>query len=190
MVSALAAALNHLLQGNGWARDLLLPHAGKVAQFRCPPFETRLAVRDDGQLAVAAPDATPAVELTLTPGLLLRAAARDDSAWRDVIITGDTALAAAIHQLWRHLRWDVEEDLSRAFGDIAAHRMVDTGRAARRWVQMGGENLARASAEYWTEEQPVIAARTEVTAFNAAVDTLRDDVARLEKRIEQLNLRR
>jgi len=31
-----------------------------------------------------------------------------------------------------HLRWDVEEDLSRVVGDIAAHRMAQAGRAAAR----------------------------------------------------------
>ena len=38
----------------------------------------------------------------------------------------------------------------------------------------------------WTEERPLIAAARDLGEFNRDVDTLRDDVARLEKRIEIL----
>lgn len=190
MFDALAGApLNHLLRANAWARDALRPHAGKVACFRCLPFETRLAVLDSGEVAPAATDVAPAVTLTLTPGLMLRAAARDDTVWRDIGVDGDTAFGNAIHQLWRHLRWDVEEDLSNIFGDIAAHRMTGSAHTLQRWAKMSGDNLVRSFTEYWTEEQPLIAARTDIARFNAEVDQLRDDVARLEKRIAGLGAR-
>lgn len=187
MFDALAVApINHLLRANAWARTELQPHAGKVASFRCLPFETRLVILDSGEVATAAAAATPDVTLTLTPGLMLRAAARDDSLWRDIGVDGDTALGTVIHRLWRDLRWDVEEDLSRVFGDIAAHRMAESGRTIQRWAQSGGDDLARSFTEYWTEEQPLIAAKSDLTRFNADVDRLRDDVARLEKRIARL----
>lgn len=187
MFDALAGTpLNHLLRAQAWAREALRPHAGKVAAFRCLPFETRLAILDSGEVAPAAAGAMPAVTLTLTPGLMLRVAARDDSVWRDIVIDGDTALAGTIHHLWRHLRWDAEEDLSKIVGDVAAHRIAGSGRTLQRWARTGGDNLARAFAEYWTEEQPLIAGRADVAAFNTGVDSLRDDVARLEKRIERL----
>lgn len=190
MFDALAGApLNHLLRANSWARNALQPHAGKTASLRCLPFETRLTVLDSGEVAPAAAGTAPAVTLTLTPGLMLRVAARDDTVWRDVTIEGDTALAGVIHHLWRHLRWDIEEDLSKVVGDIAAHRMTESGRTLQRWALTGGENLAHSFAEYWTEERPLIAARHEVARFNAEVDQLRDDAARLEKRIEQLSRR-
>ena len=46
-------------------------------------------------------------------------------------------------------------------------------------------NTGRSFAEYWTEEQPLIAGARDIEAFNRAVDQLRDDAARLEKRIER-----
>lgn len=190
MFDALAGGpLNHLLRANAWARDALIPHAGKIARVRCPPFDASLAVLDNGEVAPAAAGAAPDVTLTLTPGLMVRVAAQDDTAWRDLVVDGDTAFAGVIHHLWRHLRWDAEADLSRVFGDITAHRIAASGRALQHWAQMSGDNLARSFAEYWTEEQPLIAARTDVTRFNADVDQLRDDVARLEKRIARLGPR-
>ena len=102
---------------------------------------------------------------------------------------GDTDFAAAINHLVRYLRWDVEEDLSRLFGDVAAHRMAETGRSFRRWGEQTAQHAGRSLAGYWTEEDPLIASSHEVTEFNRAVDALRDDVARLEKRIETLSNR-
>jgi len=181
-----AAGVNHLLRSAAWARDELRRHAGKTARFELAPLAISLTVLDSGQVSAAAAGTVCTVTLKLTPGLLLRLAARDESAWKEIAIAGDTDFAAAIHHLSHHLRWDIEEDLSRVFGDIAAHRMVETGRAFQRWGGQSLENVARSVTEYWTEEQPLIASARSVREFVADVDTLRDDVARLEKRVELL----
>ena len=183
-------AVNHLLRGAAWARAELRPHAGKTARFELFPAGFSLTVLDSGEVSAAAADAVAAVTLRLTPGLMLRLAARDESAWRDVDAAGDTDFAATINQLARNLRWDFEEDLSRVFGDIAAHRMAETGRSFLRWGSQSAEGVARSFTEYWTEEQPLIVAARDLEEFNRDVDTLRDDVARLEKRIEILLDRR
>ena len=183
---AAAAALNHVLRGAAWARAELRAHAGKTARFDLFPAGCSLTVLDSGELSAAVPDAMADVTLKLTPGLMLRLAARDETAWRDVDVAGDADFAATINQLARNLRWDVEEDLSRLFGDIVAHRMAETGRIFLRWGSQSAEGLARSFTEYWTEEQPLIVPARELGEFNRDVDTLRDDVARLEKRIELL----
>jgi ubiquinone biosynthesis protein UbiJ len=187
---AATAFVNHLLRGAGWARDELKRFAGKTARFEVVPFVFSLTVLESGEVAPATAEVIPAATIRLTPGLMLRLSARDESAWREVDIAGDTEFASAIHQVARNLRWDVEEDLSRVFGDIAAHRMAESGRTFRRWGEQAVENTGRSFAEYWTEEQPLIAATRDIEEFNRAVDHLRDDVARVEKRIEALRGRR
>ena len=79
-------------------------------------------------------------------------------------------------------RSDVEEDLSRVFGDIAAHRIVQAGNELKRWQRETADSIARSAVAYWTEEQPLIAAR-DIERFVREVDALRDDVARLEQHI-------
>jgi len=185
-----AAVVNHLLRGSAWARAELQRHAGKTACFELVPFVFALTALESGEVAPAAAETAPAVTIRLTPGLALRLAAREESAWKEVDARGDTDFAATINQLARTLRWDVEEDLSRVFGDIAAHRMAETGRTIRRWGEESAEGLARGLAEYWTEERPLVASAHAVREFAAEVDALRDDVARLEKRIEILSERR
>lgn len=182
----IGAPLNHLLRANSWARESLKPYAGKTVSVRCPPFAASLRIIDSGEVTPASAGTTPDATLTVTPALLLRMATRDDSAWRDIKVEGDTALASAVNQLWRHLRWDVEEDLSRVFGDVAAHRMTGSAQAMAQWARISGENLLRSFTEYWTEERPAVAAANDLASFAAEVDHLRDDLARLEKRISRL----
>lgn len=184
--TAAAASLNHLLRGSSWAREALLPHAGKTVRFEVLPLTLSLTVLSNGEVAAAASGVTPSVTLRLTPGLVLRLAAHDENAWREVELVGDAEFGAAINQLVRQLRWDVEEDLSRFFGDVAAHRLAETGRSFRRWGEQTAEHAGRSLADYWTEEDPLITRAPEVARFNREVDALRDDVARLEKRLENL----
>src|SRR5262245_13717143 len=115
---AAAAAANHLLRAAAWARAELKAHAGKTVRVELFPAGFSLTVLESGEVSPAAADAIAAVTLRLTPGPALRLAARDESAWREVDATGDTDFAATINLLARNLRWDIEEDLSRVFGDI------------------------------------------------------------------------
>lgn len=188
--TAAASFVNHLLRGASWAREALRRHAGKTARFEIFPLAATLTVLANGEVAPAGAGAQPAATVRMGPGLLLRLAARDENAWREVEIAGDTEFASAVHHVARNLRWDVEEDLSRVVGDIAAHRMAETGRTLHRWGVQAAENTARSFAEYWTEEQPLIAGARDLEEFGRAVDQLRDDAARLEKRIERLLNRR
>jgi ubiquinone biosynthesis protein UbiJ len=185
-IPILAVPVNHLLRANSWALERLAPHAGRVACFDNGLFSVMMTVTAGGEAAEAAQGAAPDVTVRLTPGIMLRIAARDASAWGDVKVEGDAEFAAAINHVVRNLRWDAEEDLSRVVGDIAAHRLAETGRKLDHWGRQGADNLARSFAEYWTEERPLIAGRADIEQFNREVDALRDAVARLEKRIEQI----
>ncbi len=176
--------INRLLRQNSWALERLRPFATKVVRVDCFPLMMRIGIGEAGDATAAAPDTAPDVTIQLTPGVMLRLAAHDASAWNDIAVEGDPRLAAALNTIARNIRWDIEEDLSRVFGDIAAHRMVETGRKLDTWGRQGADNLARSFAEYWTEEQPLIASRADVEQFIREVDVLRDDLARLEKRLE------
>lgn len=187
---AVSSSINHVLRHNSWAPHRLRSFAGKTVRFECPPASLALTVMENGEVtatAAAAAATAPDVTIRLTPGLMLRVLARDQTAWSEIEVSGDTDFATAINYVCRNLRWDLEEDLARVFGDIAAHRMVEAGRTLDQWRAQSFDNLARSFAEYWTEEQPLIARARDVEQFNRDVDQLRDDIARFEKRLEQLS---
>ena len=188
MFEALALpAINRLLRANAWALERLRPHASKSARFACPPFELHATVLDTGELAPAAAKAQPDVTIRVSPVLLLRIGARDEAAWREAQVSGDPQLAGAIDYVARNLQWDFEEDLSRIFGDVAAHRLAGAARELDRWGRTAALNIAHAFAEYSIYERPLVASARAVEEFNREVDRIRDDTERLEKRIELLS---
>jgi ubiquinone biosynthesis protein UbiJ len=181
-----AAPVNHLLRSASWARARLQPFAGRTIQFKAPAFAVAFKIRDDGEVADVSVDAAD-VAFTVSAGVMLRLLAQDRTAWQSVETEGDTELAREVLFIVRNLRWEAEEDLSRVFGDVVAHRLVQTGERLGRWPQQVAESFGRSLAAYWTEERPLLASRAEIEAFNRAVDELRDDVARIEQRVAKLD---
>ena len=182
------AGLNHLLRQQPWAAERLKPFAGQAVEFRCPPFpDLRFRITDEGLLDRAQAEAASTLVVKITPGSLPFLLARDETARKEVEIEGPADLASTVDHLFRNLTWDVEEDLCRVFGVIVAHRLASGGWAFAAWQREAVLRLAENLAEYWTEEQPLLARPTDVESFCRNVDALRDDVARLEKRIERLS---
>ena len=81
----------------------------------------------DGQLLPAADEAGPDVVVRIPLSAALALAAGDERSRSQIQMSGDPAFAAVLGGVLRELRWDVEEDLSRVVGDIAAHRIVRGG---------------------------------------------------------------
>lgn len=183
--------INRILDDYPDARALLRPHANKVARFQSGPFDLALAVTAEGAVEVASRVAPIDLDVRIPPGLLSRLARRDESAEREIAFTGDAALGAVVRHLFRHLRWDVEADVGKLLGDgvaadIAAHRVVGTLKDLSSWQHEASDRLGANIREYLTEERPALVPRRDIERFGRDVDTLRDDVARLEARIRLL----
>jgi len=179
--------INHVLAQHAWARQRLAAHAGRVIEFRLLPLpDLRMAIAADGLVIEAAIETAPDLSVNIKPSALPYLLLRDEAIMREVEITGSADLAQVVQQLFRELEWDFEEDLSRVFGDIAAHRMAGAARDLMTWQRTAGLRLAQNFADYWTEEDPLIARREDITQFSRDVEHLRDDTERLEKRIRKL----
>lgn len=181
------SALNHLLEREAWAREKLAPFSGEIVELHALPLPVlRMAVIEGGLAATADRESEPTLVIKAGPGALAALAKGEEHLMRAVEISGNARLAAEILTLLRYLRWDVEEDLSRVFGDVLAHRMVGTARDFAAWQAEAGRRLAENVMEYAIEERRSIVARPEFDAFAAGVAKLRDDLARLEQRAGRL----
>jgi len=179
-------AVNHVLRGSPLALERLRPHAGRTVAFRVGPVALALTVQSTGEVAAALPGTARDLEVRISPFLVPRLAAREEAAFGEIEMEGDAQLAQEVSFLVRNLSWDVEEDLSRVVGDIAAHRIAGAARGLARWGRDASLRVAQGAAEYWTEESPLVASRVKVEGFARDVSELRDAVARLEKRVERL----
>ena len=182
------ASLNHILRSAPLAMERLARFAGKTAAFHVGPLDFAWTVQTTGEVTAAVTNAARDLDVTLSPFLVPRIAAGDPQALREVRMEGDAEFAHEISFLASNLTWDVEEDLSKITGDIAAHRIVGGARAGAVWAKDSAQRLAAGAAEYWTEESPRIASRVKVEQYIRAVAQLRDDVERLDKRIERLEI--
>jgi ubiquinone biosynthesis protein UbiJ len=181
------AGLNHLLSQQDWAAERLRPFAGQSVEIQCPPFpDLRLTILENGLLERAQGGATSALVVRLKPGALPLMLARDEGARGQVEIVGSADLAGAVDDLFRRLKWDLEEDLSTVFGDVVAHRLASGGKAVAAWQREALLRLAENLAEYWTEERPLLVRPHDAEKFRRDAAALQDEVARLEKRIERL----
>lgn len=197
----LLLALNHLLAQEGWARQQLQVHPGKVAELATELFSIRLQVTPDGQLQAPAETGPPEAAVPKAPlpkaglsDVTIRAQMADlplmlqhrERAFSWVRLEGDADFAQVIAHLAQNLRWEAEYDLQRWFGEIAATRMVAGARAALEAAKSGQQKLAENLAEYLVEENPTLVAPQALAQFGDDVGKTRDDVERLSKRIDQL----
>ena len=104
----------------------------------------------------------------------------------DVTIRGDAELGRQVNALLDELDIDWEEQLSRLVGDVVAHEIGSRARAFGDWARQTLETLTEDGREYLLEESQLLVSRAELEPFLAAVDVLRDDVERLDKRIARL----
>lgn len=179
--------VNYLLTAEPWARGRLLGFAGKIARL---PFGNgavlQVRISESGLLDEDTTGVEATVSIVLPNDAMIRVLTDPPSLFSAATISGSADLAETLGFVFRNLRWDIEHDLSRVTGDIAAHRILQVAKGLLQWQWRAAGNLALGMTEYLTEEEHAIARRGDVEQFCSEVDTLRDDCARVEKRLLRL----
>ncbi len=183
------SALNHELAQQGWARDRLRAHAGRTVRMvvvsPLGPVSAGARIAGDGTLEVAGVDA-PTVTLTLTPSIdalfgLLRDGPRGLTG--ALKVDGDVMVAAAVGEVAQHLRWDVEEDLSRVFGDRVAHRVGEAARDGARQADDLRGRVETGVRQYLVQEDRQLVGREDMRTLSDALRELDAAVGRLESKL-------
>ncbi len=195
LLRPLTSILNRNIRETTPARELCRQLDGKAIAIRVR--DTALAmyflVNDEVLTLASEIDAEPDVVLTGSLLTLARMAgpAGDDSDGAPIRsgsldITGDVYTAQNFQKLLKYAKPDIEEELSQVIGDAAAHRAGQLARGFAAWVQDVRDTVHTDVREYLQEESRDVPSRYEVERFSSKVDALRDDVARLEARINRL----
>jgi ubiquinone biosynthesis protein UbiJ len=178
--------LQHLMQQNDWTAPLLQPYANQTLCFDFKVAQVNLTILPNGELAVAADSATADATIHLPPSLVMRLMRKDPLASSLIKIEGDVPLGIEVGKILAAVRWDVEGDLSKVVGDMAAYQVVTLGQEKFKQLQANARNMGEMLVEYWQEEQPLIAKKTSIDRFNRSVDQLREDTDRLQSRVDKL----
>lgn len=117
---------------------------------------------------------------------LLRAGAETRLRGSGASIQGDAETAEHFYQLMRAARPELEEELSRLIGDVAAHQVGNLFRDITGWGRQAARTTATNIAEYLQEESRDLVPRAELQEFLSGVDELREGADRLEARLNHL----
>ncbi|KAF0813994.1 hypothetical protein IGB42_01673 [Andreprevotia sp. IGB-42] len=182
----LVRLLNHLFDADAAARSELAGYRGRTLRLVFPALAATLTIGDDGRWQAAAADVVSEATLTLPLAFFMTFAFDRVAAQKQLQITGDAELAAGIGRVLGQVRWDAAEELSQLVGDVAAQRLVWlAGKVGGIPAAIGSRMLVHL-VEYWRDEAPLLANKADVERYCAGVDTLRDDLARLEQRLALL----
>jgi len=187
----IAGLLNRNISESTPARELCLKLSGTVVAVRVR--NTALAayfiVNDEVLDVVTSLADEPDVVITGSIITLARMAGQSgEAAIRDgsLDLTGDAETAQEFQQLLAFAKPDVEEELAGIVGDITAHRLGEIARGVGRWGRDARSTMGANIREYLQEESRDAPSRYEVDTFTSNVSTLRDDVDRVEARLNRL----
>jgi ubiquinone biosynthesis protein UbiJ len=189
LTATIQNVLNRGLPRSPRAQELVAELAGRRVAFNVRDI-IRLLVESSGStLQVTSGQATADAELSGGPWSLLALAGPSPEGVLqrgDVQIHGDADVASKFRELAVLLRPDPEEELSLILGDVPAHHLARLVTGALGFGQRAATTGVRNLAEYLGHETRDLVSGKEGEQFLRGVDAAREDVDRLEARVQLL----
>lgn len=189
LLRLLEGALNRVLTLDSSSVESLLALEGRSVALRLKPWPAPIQISVTGGRLIAADATAPDLAITASPGALLALAAQRGGfqlpAGR-IDISGDADLARRIQKLVAALDPDWDRPFAQFFGEVAGHQIAQGLRGALSWGRATAKAMLLNSSEYLREESRDLVAPGELADFIDDVDRTRDDVERLEARIERV----
>ena len=102
-----------------------------------------------------------------------------------ISMNGDVAVAQKFQKLFAMISPDIEEELSHFVGDIMANNIVTVSKKTGDWLNNTTDILQENIKEYLQEEIKLMPSKYEFNIFSKEVSKIRDDIERLEKKINE-----
>lgn len=126
------------------------------------------------------------VSIKGSPAALLGMITAEKVGAGDVEIIGNVGMAHKLQSILKKMEVDWEEYLSQIIGDIAAHKVGNLVREMSQLAKASARTIGLDISEYLRYEKEALLDQSELDEFNHAVDKVRNDVERLQKRVERL----
>ena len=168
--------LNHIFSQNDWMSSKLKKFKDKIVLIKISEIEMYFKINAQGLLVLTEKEVIPDTSIFMTV----------NSFFNQIISNKNIDLAKEVSEILKKIRWDVEEDLSKIVGDVAANRLGRIGKNFLSGSKSAAINIAEAFKEYWEEENPLIAKKFRVERLLNDIDLISEDVDRLEAKINNL----
>ncbi len=191
LLRPIAALLNRQIQSKTPARELCAELTDHVFALRVKNSALAMYIIVAPDQVILSSEYGDEPDVVISGSLLalarLAAPSGDTVVRGDAVeLSGDVILARKFQSLLRYARPDFEEELSGLVGDAAAHGIGELLRSVSQWGREASSTLQQNVSEYLQEESRAVPSRYEADAFRDQVDDLRDDVARFEARLKQV----
>ena len=192
--AAIEQAINSLLRLDPDSRAMMSRFSGKVIALQIEGTGLTLYCLpgEDGMNIMTAYEGPVDTTIAGRPWAILRLALGDSKKVLfsgDVTIHGDVELGQRFKQTLDRLDIDWEEHLARLTNDVVAHKAGYVASEIGKWLNNAAQRLSRDGAEYLQQEIYTTPTRADVEGFYRDVETLRDDVDRLQARLQILGNR-
>lgn len=183
-MSALFPVINHLIQQNPEHQQDLSRLSGKTLSLNLAGFGLTGHINHDGFLETA--DQPADTLITFHQSAIRKILTGQEPGVGDISLEGDLMLGMTVLPILGSLRYYASDDLARIFGDSLADSISERAANIGQTVKKIGQSIAEQISDFSREpESPVIDAAT-LSAWMEEVDKLRDDVARLNERLDRL----
>lgn len=190
LATSASLVLNHLIAQQRTTSEKLAREAGKVVVFQVAPVRIGLRVTSEGYFQtsrqtgnVVAPADT---EITMQWSDLAGSLSAPSSVARKARIQGDMDFAQTVSSAIMDLHWDAEHDLSRIVGDAQAVWIMNSLNTFGLSLKDLFNRFKSSLREYAVFEKGMAPTADEFESFRSGVSNLRDDLARLEKRLAKM----
>lgn len=194
LLTGMQAGINRVLSYDIETRGALAQLEGKIIALEITGPGIRVYLQPEHMGVILSREQPGPVDVSICgrPAALLGMVMRRDESRSQghVEIRGDIHLAQRLQQIMQSLDIDWEEFVATYTGDMAAHHIGRIGRGMGRYLNMVGRRLAVQFSEYVHYEQNMLPLRAEIDQFINEVDSLRDDVERLQQRLKRVERQR
>ena len=183
-------AINHLIEQEKWARDLLHRHDHKIVAVELPFGSFRLLIQNGLLKDAKQEDIESSVSLEISQEAFW-AFVKDGkgAAMKFVRISGDVDLAADLNRLFAELRWEAEEDLSKLIGDAPSRRIIVESKKVFTHANNAVEDLKSEVRDFFVNERNILLGANQFNDFKSEIRLLRDQLDRAEKKLNHIEQR-
>ena len=189
LTSIITTPINHFLRNERWACKRLQAFTGRAFCIQIPPLVNfKMLINAEGEVQQVDNSICADATLTLPPSILSRMLKRESTAHELIKIIGNKSFADELINIGRQidLRMILEQNLSKAIGDIPAHRITNAGEHLIQWQAENLDRMSQAWVEYWTEENVLLTKTTVINQFIQEVKNLQQNTEQLEQRLNKL----
>ncbi len=102
-------------------------------------------------------------------------------------IQGDLKVAQGFAAVADNLEIDWQSELARYIGDIATHKLVQTGQALKKKFAFAARQIQSDAGEYLVHEQKLAVTNSQLSYFNEQVSTLAAQTQALATRLQRMD---